>query len=211
MSETGSERFNPSRYFINLKGKEYLPVAARIAWFREQCPAVSGWAIRTEPVDGSRAEKFATFRATIVDPEGRVVATATKTEDAVGFADYAEKAETGAIGRALALCGFGTLFAQELDEGQERIVDTPQPPRVQTSQGKAHARHEPGTETRPPAVCHEADCGMILSPSEIKAAERYKEAFGGEKFCTEHGKELIAIWKAKSSPPDEKPDPFVNE
>jgi hypothetical protein len=35
-----------------------------------------------------------------------------------------EKAETGAIGRALALIGYGTQFAPEMDE-EDRIVDSP--------------------------------------------------------------------------------------
>ena len=39
-----------------------------------------------------------------------------------------EKAETGSIGRALALLGYGTQFcADELDEG-DRIVDAPAEP-----------------------------------------------------------------------------------
>ena len=40
------------------------------------------------------------------------------------FADYLEKAETRAVGRALAMCGYGTQFAPELEE-RERIVDSP--------------------------------------------------------------------------------------
>ena len=38
--------------------------------------------------------------------------------------DYIEKAETGAIGRALAMCGYGTLQAPGFDE-QDRLADTP--------------------------------------------------------------------------------------
>jgi hypothetical protein len=38
--------------------------------------------------------------------------------------DFGPKAETGAIGRALAALGFGTQFAIELSE-DDRIVDTP--------------------------------------------------------------------------------------
>ncbi|HTD18454.1 MAG TPA: hypothetical protein VK667_02885, partial [Ktedonobacteraceae bacterium] len=37
---------------------------------------------------------------------------------------YIEKAETGAIGRALAALGYGTQFAPELNE-EHRIVDSP--------------------------------------------------------------------------------------
>ena len=48
----------------------------------------------------------------------------SKKETEVGFPDYIEKAETGAVGRALAMCGYGTLQAPEFDEG-ERIADAP--------------------------------------------------------------------------------------
>jgi len=40
-----------------------------------------------------------------------------------GFPDYIEKAETGASGRALAMCGYGTLQAAEFGE-QDWLGDT---------------------------------------------------------------------------------------
>ena len=49
-------------------------------------------------------------------------ATAKKRETEMGFPDYIEKAETGAIGRALAMCGYGTLQAPEFDK-QDRPAD----------------------------------------------------------------------------------------
>jgi hypothetical protein len=64
------------------------------------------------------------MKATIKDMLGVVIATARKKETEIGFPDYIEKAETGAIGRALAMCGYGTLQAPEFDEG-ERIADAP--------------------------------------------------------------------------------------
>jgi hypothetical protein len=106
---------------INLKGKEYLQVAHRIVWFREVNPL---WSIETSLVESE--DTYAIARAVIRTDEGKLIATATKREDKSGFADFMEKAETGAVGRALALCGFGTANAVELDEG-ERIVDSPQP------------------------------------------------------------------------------------
>ena len=113
--------FDPSPYMMKLKGKDYLPVAARIAWMRAEHP---DWGIVTEEVMVDLDSKQARFRATIIDDSGKVIATATKCEDVHGFADYIEKAETGSIGRALALCGYGTLQCQELDEG-ERLADAP--------------------------------------------------------------------------------------
>jgi len=105
---------------IRLKGKDYLEVKYRLVWFREERPL---WAIQTELLKADDKEALA--RAIILDESGRVVATAHKKETKSGFADFIEKAETGAIGRALALIGYGTQFcADELDEG-ERIVDSP--------------------------------------------------------------------------------------
>ncbi len=120
MAENG---FKPEDHMTNIKGKEYLEVKWRLVWFRGEHPIDDGWGIRTAPevIDDSKA----IYRAQIVNPEGLVVAEGTKSETPSGFADYIEKAETGAIGRALAICGYGTQFCgAELDEG-DRIVDSP--------------------------------------------------------------------------------------
>jgi hypothetical protein len=98
---------------------DYLPVAARIAWFRREHP---DWSIITKAVQ--RANKAVVMKAIIKDASGRIIATARKKETEAGFPDYIEKAETGAVGRALAMCGYGTLQAPEFDEG-ERLADTP--------------------------------------------------------------------------------------
>jgi hypothetical protein len=98
---------------------DYLPVAARIAWFRKDHPL---WSIITEVE--LQADKAVVMKATIKDMLGTVIATARKKETEIGFPDYIEKAETGAIGRALAMCGYGTLQAPEFDE-QERLADAP--------------------------------------------------------------------------------------
>jgi hypothetical protein len=98
---------------------DYLPVAARIAWFRKDHPL---WSIITEVEQ--LANKAVVMKATIKDMLGSVIATARKKETEMGFPDYIEKAETGAIGRALAMCGYGTLQAPEFDE-QDRLADAP--------------------------------------------------------------------------------------
>lgn len=103
-----------------IKGKPYLLVAYRIVWFREEHP---DWRIKTA-VTYNLQEQWALGHATILDAQGNEMATAHKFEDFKGFPDYIEKAETSAIGRALALCGYGTQFAPDLDEG-DRLVDAP--------------------------------------------------------------------------------------
>lgn len=104
---------------LDLRGKDYLQVAHRLVWFRETHPE---WSISTEFIQIS--DMHAIAKATILNEKGTIVATAHKSEDKKGFQDFIEKAETGAIGRALAACGYGTQFAPELDE-HSRIVDSP--------------------------------------------------------------------------------------
>lgn len=105
---------------LNLRGREYLEVKYRLVWFREDHPE---WSIETELANVTDVSAYA--KALVKDEKGRIIATSHKFESIQGFPDFIEKAETGAIGRALALIGYGTQFcADELDEGQ-RIVDAP--------------------------------------------------------------------------------------
>jgi hypothetical protein len=125
--------------------KDYLPVMYRLVWFREVCPFGT---IDTEELEfdldreieieayewndetkrrekgTKKARGYARYRAVVEDGFGGR-ATGTKDESAVSFpVDFGPKAETGAIGRALAALGFGTQFAIELSE-DDRIVDSP--------------------------------------------------------------------------------------
>lgn len=147
--EQRTRSFNPNEHIIQLKSKDglkdYLPVQWRLVWFREQCPQgtidteelecdldreveaeVFVWNAekrRSEKVI-KKAKGYARYRTVATDGKGGR-ATGTKTESAVNFSDYVEKAETGSVGRALANLGYGTQFAgEEFDEGI-RIVDSP--------------------------------------------------------------------------------------
>lgn len=104
---------------LDLKGKNYMTIQWRIVWFREEKP---NWSIETEPL--TLSDKNSVFKATIKDDTGRIISQAHKSETAIGFPDHMEKAETGAIGRALANCGYGTAFAADLEEGN-RLADAP--------------------------------------------------------------------------------------
>ena len=140
--------FNPNDHLMQIKNRngsaDYLPVQWRLVWFREYCPEGSietemlhleldreteeeGYAWNNETRRSEKVIKRATglavFRAVVKDGRGGI-ATGTKSEKAASFPDYIEKAETGAIGRALAALGYGTQFAPDLDE-QHRIVDAP--------------------------------------------------------------------------------------
>lgn len=112
--------FRAQDHLINLKGKDYLQVAWRLVWFREEKPL---WSI--DPVIIELDADHAIFRACIFDESGVQKCAAHGSESKRDFGDYIEKAETKAVGRALAMLGYGTQFtATELDEG-DRIVDSP--------------------------------------------------------------------------------------
>jgi hypothetical protein len=195
--------FNPKDHFINLKGKQYLPVAPRIAWFREEHP---DWTIMTYAVPELSGIDYCTFAAEIHDASGRLIAKAHKTEHEKHFADYREKAETGAIGRALALCGYGTLFAQELEEpitpaGDMRIVDAPQLVKLT------------GTATvLTPAKKFNLECKRIwgagISSSDMK---RVFERLAGHTDTSDENLRLVAEVLMGFNTPEEAESVFLTE
>lgn len=129
--------FNPNEHLMDLKGKKYLQVMWRLVWFREDKPL---WSIDTKLEQ--LTDNHAVFSAKIYDENGVQKSAGYGSEGVKDFRDFIEKAETKAVGRALAMLGYGTQFAPELDE-EERIVDSPVPPK------KDHAMH-----------C--ADCGAVI-------------------------------------------------
>lgn len=113
--------FNPNEHLTPLKGKNYLQVMWRLVWFRDEHP---DWCIRTELVSHDFEHGAAVFHAIICNADGLPCSSGYGSETKKDFNDYLEKAETKAVGRALAMLGYGTQFAPELDE-EDRIVDAP--------------------------------------------------------------------------------------
>ena len=113
--------FDPARHLTLVSGKEYLEVKWRLVWLRSEHPDAI---IETELVSHHNNE--AVFRAMVKLPDGGS-ATGWGSEDRQGFGDYLEKAETKAIGRALAALGYGTQFCSDFDFGASngRVVDAP--------------------------------------------------------------------------------------
>ena len=129
IAEAVAEQFEPAKYLVNLNGRgEYLEVKWRLLWLRTEHPEAT---IETELV---RLEDHdAVFKARVSIPGGGS-ATGYGSESAGDFRDFLEKAETKAIGRALAALGYGTQFCQDHEfgggnimgtNGQMRIVDAP--------------------------------------------------------------------------------------
>lgn len=124
-----NEAFEPAKYLVNLNGRgEYLEVKWRLVWLRAEHPEAH---IETELV--RLQDNEAVFKARVSIPDGGS-ATGWGSESVGDFRDFVEKAETKAIGRALAALGYGTQFCQDHEfgqgdpagrGGQMRIVDAP--------------------------------------------------------------------------------------
>jgi hypothetical protein len=100
---------------------DYLEVKWRLCWFRDRYPH---GVITTEEVCVDLDSGYARYKATVEDGQGGR-ATGYGTETAADFADYCERAETRALGRALAALGIGTQFVgQDLTEG-DHVADAP--------------------------------------------------------------------------------------
>ena len=113
--------FEPARYLTRVNGSDYLEVKWRLVWLRDQHPDAT---VETELV--SHIDNTAVFRARIAIPGGGS-STGWGSETSGDFRDYLEKAETKAIGRALAALGFGTQFCPDFEFGAAvgRVVDAP--------------------------------------------------------------------------------------
>ncbi|GAC1566028.1 MAG: hypothetical protein NVS4B11_34820 [Ktedonobacteraceae bacterium] len=188
--EQRKRSFNPNDHLMQLRNKEgakdYLPVQWRLVWFRQECPEGT---IETEMIhldpdketeeetyvwnnEKKRSEKVvktaqgvAIFRATVKDGKGGI-ATGTKMEKAASFSDFLEKAETGAIGRALAALGYGTQFAPELNE-QHRIVDSPVDRSIESS-GSSDNGTATFTPMRPTAISNNTNGHSSSSTSAVE-------------------------------------------
>lgn len=151
--------FNPNEHLMDLKGKQYLQVMWRLVWFREDKPT---WCIDTKLEQ--LTDNHAVFSAKISDENGIQKASGYGSESIKDFRDFIEKAETKAIGRALAMLGYGTQFAPELDEG-ERIVDSPAQRKKSTPKPK-----EPEAPPAPPKekiLC--GCCGKEITDVKFKS------------------------------------------
>jgi hypothetical protein len=116
--------FDPTKYLRKLGKGEYLEVKWRLLWLRTEHPDA---VIETEMARFESDPPMAVFRARVSIPDGGS-ASGWGQEEFKDFADFLEKAETKALGRALAALGYGTQFCEDFDfaEGDPgRVVDSP--------------------------------------------------------------------------------------
>lgn len=110
--------FDPGQHLTKIKGQDYLEVKWRIAWLRAEHPD----AVLTTELHSHDSGR-AIFSAHVQVPDGGS-ATGWGSETVDSFENYIEKAETKAIGRALAAVGFGTQFCDDFND-TGAIADAP--------------------------------------------------------------------------------------
>ncbi len=148
------EAFRPAEHMLKLKGQLYLQVRDRVTWFRQER---ADSYILTDLVEHDAEKGEAVFKARAgywSDERQDVFATGYGSESRKDFGDYLEKAETKAVGRALAFLGYGTSQALDLDEGGS-VADSPVTGKAQPrqqAQRTAPVVHEPTTGAIDPTV-----------------------------------------------------------
>jgi hypothetical protein len=184
----------------DIKGNAYLPARQRVRWMREEHKA--DWSVLTSIVDMDFVKGYAIVRAEVTDKDGRVIASAFKTGTRQAFHDFLEKAETGAIGRALALCGYGTEDALDLDE-EGAIADAPVQKNASPAPSGApapKAAKAPRSAPQPapsPAPTGEPDQDDAIWEATMDALASSKPAHPKplppleEASCPEHGTDRI--------------------
>ncbi|HEX5163841.1 MAG TPA: hypothetical protein VFV93_00490, partial [Thermomicrobiales bacterium] len=143
----------------------------RLVWLRDTHPDAQ---IETELVQ--HQNQMAVFRARVTIPSG-ASATGWGSEGADDFGDYLEKAETKALGRALAALGFGTQFCPDYDFGAERqrVVDSPVDIRSGRTSGSANGSRQ---EATPRQVKYLYAVAREVGLSNDELEERSQEGFG---------------------------------
>lgn len=155
----------------NLKGKDYLMVAYRVLWFTEEVPLFH---ISTNFLALDDVQTIAQVTVVVLNEQGQAVrkAVGTKRETKLDFSDHTEKAETGALGRALIQLGYGTQYAiADLEEGT-RLVDSPL---VDTRETKPETAKVSSFRKKKPEVEVATETHVVILPfvdnSQVKKDE----------------------------------------
>ena len=91
---------------IEIRGKQYTPVSERVKEFHDKFP---DFVVISELL--SLDENSVVMKATVYDPDGKIVAVGHAQEDRgssnINKTSYVENCETSAVGRALGMFGIG--------------------------------------------------------------------------------------------------------
>lgn len=146
----------------------------RLVWFRDRYPQGH---VETELVDIS-ADR-AVFRAVVrnVDQEGNLlgVATGFGSETAGDFGDFIEKAETKAVGRALAVLGYGIQFA-ELGDDPDPPTGPPRTMTTEEADAFEYRIHEAGDTGVLEAIAEDIKAaGYVQNPDRDRVRIFYRD------------------------------------
>lgn len=183
MAENGNV-FNPTDHLTNLGSESsprmYLEVKWRLVWLRTEHPNAT---IYTKCE--ARTDSSALFSAVATLPDSGGSATGWGSETQDDFGDFIEKAETKAIGRALAALGYGTQFCDDFDEGGA-VTDAPvqrkptaprRAARGTSAKPKASAASEAG-ETRSASAAGDDRVAAADDATAAEARRHYEETQG---------------------------------
>lgn len=156
---------------IEVKGKNYTCVAARISAFRELCPVGT---ISTEIL--SLADGVVTMKTTITDENGKILATGMaqekETSSYINKTSYIENCETSAVGRALGMLGIGS------DEQMASAEEVANAINNQNKQANNQGQQQAPAKT-PEEI--EAEKARIMKEKE-EAAKKELEAIDNDKI-----------------------------
>jgi hypothetical protein len=170
MSEQSA--FDPVKHLTKVSGRDYLEVKWRLVWLRSVHPDAQ---IETELVE--HRNQLAVFRAKVTLPGG-ASATGWGSEGTEDFGDYLEKAETKALGRALAALGFGTQFCPDYDFGAERQKVVDSPVRIRAVREDRPASNGSRQEATPRQIKYLHAIAREVGLSEDDLEERSQSGFG---------------------------------
>jgi hypothetical protein len=175
--------YDPNNHLMQLKGRDYLNVQNRLLWFiRDQRAFISSglarvpYVIQTELVEMDREVGFAHFKTFVRDVLGNE-STMYGSESARDFGDFAEKASTKSLGRALLALGYGTAFAPEMDEG-ERVVDAPVERRRQPARSAVETIARPAPAAAVPAQRSAPAAEPLATEQQLRSISKLSEALG---------------------------------
>ena len=172
---------------VDIHGKQYKTVVLRVNEFREACSITEGWGVETCIIEMN--DKWACVKASITNPDGRVVGTGHGVEfwqgtNKINKTSALENAETSALGRALSSVGLGGEEYASADEVLNAIKtqDTMEEP-------EAH-------KTITAAVDNlELDAAWELVKGNIS---KLTEKMGEDEYRIWHSRMLSNFYKAES-------------
>lgn len=142
------EKFDAKKHITPIKGKDYIEVKWRLVWFRSENPQgrIDTELLLTEPNIVVKATIYNNDGVNIGSSHGN--APTFNQGSGTWKGREIEKAETAAIGRALAVAGFGTQFAEELDD-DDYLADTPVDRKTATNGNSQQGNTPPNVTNMP--------------------------------------------------------------